>query len=245
MKYLKIAFGLMLVAGLMAVTAGSASAFLWVGCVENAGKGHFEDNKCEKSQSGGNWETKEPAAGKEVTVATIPGQSLTLEDTGAKTAIECKGGGLAKLAASGKGEQTAASATSCKFVSGKHGSCEESKPVNARAADLPWNTKIEETAGEVRNAIETGSGGKPPAYEVECTVAGIFKVTDKCEGNTSTSLTKRSSAANGEGTVEGEFEAKSAKGNCSVGGTGTGVNTGKILLRLSGIALIWWWFLKS
>jgi hypothetical protein len=245
MKYLKIAFGLLIVAGLMAATAGSALAeeYRWVGCEEKAGAGKWEDNKCEKAKSGGNWETKEPAAGKEITVSTVPGASLTLEDTGAKTAIECTGGGVAKLNANGTGEQTAASATSCKFVSGKNGACEASKPVTAKAAHLPWKTKIEETAGGiVRNAIEN-SGAGLPAYEVECTVGGVFKVNDKCEGNTNTSIKRRAAATGGEGTVEGAFDTSSPLANCSVGGTGTGKNSGVILLRLRVATLVWWWFL--
>jgi hypothetical protein len=245
MKYLKIAFGLIVVAGLMAVMAGPALAeeYRWVGCEEKAGAGKWEDNKCEKAKAGGNWETKEPAVGKEVTIATIPGQSLTFEDTGAKTAMECQGGGTAKLNAKGTGEIVALTATSCKFVAGKNGACEASKPVTAKATHLPWKTKLEEAAGgEVRNAIEN-SGTGLPAYEVECTVAGIFKVNDKCEGNTSTSIKRRTSAAGGEGTVEGAFDEKSPLANCSVGGEKTGKMAGISLLRLRFITLIWWWFL--
>jgi hypothetical protein len=244
MKYLKIAFGLMLVAGLMAVTAGSASAeeYRSVGCIEHAGAGHWEDAECAKAKVNGNWETKEPASGTEITVATIPGKGLVLEDTGAGTAIECEGGGTAKLLAKGTGEQTAASASKCKFI--KAGSCEASKPISTIPVHLPWKTKAEEVGSEDRNAIESSGVGEP-GYAVECTVAGIFKVTDTCEGKTNTSLVRRTGIITaGEGTEEGAFDAKSPALKCSVGGAGTGVNKGIILLRLKGVPVVLWWILR-
>lgn len=240
MKYLKIAFGLVVVAGLMAVMAGPALAetYRWVGCTENKEKGQWEDSKCEKAKSGGNWETKEPATGTEVTTATIPGTSgLELEDKKAGTAIKCKGGGAGKLNATATGELTAASATKCEFV--KAGSCEATKPVTAKAIHLPWKTKVEEVNKERRNVIENSGAGEP-GYSVECTVGGIFKITDTCEGKTNTSITNRTSASGGEGTVEGEFDAKSPTGKCSVGGAEQGRTAGAILLRLKGVSIIWW-----
>jgi hypothetical protein len=206
----------------------------WVGCVENAGKGQWEDSKCTKTQSEGNWETKEPAVGKEFTTSTVPGKALTLEATDLNATIECSDSGAGKLNEEAKGEITALSVTSCKFITGKNGTCEAGKPMTVKSTHLPWATKLRETDGEARDRIENSGKGEP-AFEVECTQGGIFHVADKCEGNTSTSIERRTSASSGEGTLQGRFDTKSTLGSCSL--------EGLILLRLSSVALTWWWFL--
>jgi hypothetical protein len=247
MKYIKMAFGFIVVAGLMAVMAGPALAegVRSVGCIENKEKGQWEDSNCEIAKAKGNWETKEPTETKEVTSITM-GKGVVLEDTGAKTEIFCTGTGSGSVGPGGKGRIASAVASKCEFESGKAGSCESGKPVTAKAIHLPWNTTYENPAGaEIRTKIENGGKGEP-GYEVECTVAGIFKVTDTCEGATST-LTKNVPAENegtGTGTVEAEFEATSAKANCSVGGKGTGRTGGTTLFRLRFPQRVRWWILR-
>jgi hypothetical protein len=75
MKYLKIVFGLVVVAGVMAVTVGPALAvvrpeFAW--CEETKGKGQWEDKACTKGKANGGWETKEITNTREVT-SSSPG----------------------------------------------------------------------------------------------------------------------------------------------------------------------------
>jgi hypothetical protein len=213
-------------------TPALASFPAWGICTKPGTKeGSFEDAKCTKEKAEGEYEWTEAISGTEVTTSTIPGQSLTLEDTGAKTAMECTGGGAGKLGTNGTGELTAASATSCKFVSGKNGVCEASKPVTAKAVHLPWKTKLEEKETEIRNTVENSGSGEP-GWAMECTIAGIFKVADTCEGPTNA---KTSNIAT-EGEVEAEFEAKSPTVKCSVGGAGTGRAAGRTKAAAKGVA---------
>ena len=244
MKYLKIAFGLALVAGLMAITTSSAMATArWVTCVKGSGK--YENSLCVKEGSGG-WETKALAA---TSTVTSSGE-LELEDskaTGGATGIICKGTGTGWVAnlSTGNGEDgvTTISATSCKFLSGKVGSCEESKGVTAEARNLPWGTRLVEREKEVRDELvsgpknETGSG--EPGWSVKCTVAGILKITDTCEhsGNTVNAVNLRSA-----GELEEKFDERTKEetmATCSVGGTGAGLVRGTLTNKLSSGAALW------
>jgi hypothetical protein len=228
MKYLKIAFGLVIVAGLMAVAASPAMARQgWVQCRENTGKGQWENSKCTTAKANGNWETKEITE----TLETTSSGSLELEDskaTGGATAVQCSGAGTGTVGSGGSGSVKTVTATGCKFVAGKVGSCEESKGVTTRAVNLPWSTKLEErSGGEVRNVITSTVAGKAPGYATECTVGGVFKISDECTGVTSANV-----RPNRAKTVETEFDKTSEPGTCSVGGEKAGFLRGVIFISV-------------
>jgi hypothetical protein len=142
---------------------------------------------------------------------------LKLSDTGAGTEIECEGTDKGKVGPGGKDEVIEITATGCSFVSAKNGSCEASKPVTAKAVNLPWVTELyEPEVGKIRDHIRAHSGGGAPGWVVECTVAGFFKVQDECTGESNTAM------SNVTGGVDAIFDATTPKANCSIGGTGTG-----------------------
>jgi hypothetical protein len=249
MKYLKLAPWLAVVAGLMAFTAVPAMAAeaVWVGCKENAGHGQWKNNQCSEVENKGNFETKEQTETSEVTSATT-GSGLELSDskaTGGETAVTCVGGGRGWSGANGLGGVTVARVANCKFV--KAGACEASKPVIATARNLPWATTLQDASGHVRLSLLPTVQGKEigkgePGYSVECTVGGVLKVTDTCEGKTTTAVRNSTSRANnGEGTVEAEFEGKSETSTCSIGGAEAGRIAGITLFRLGGIPRVLWW----
>jgi hypothetical protein len=248
MKHLKIAFGLVVVAGLMAVMASSAMAEArWVHCVKvtpNTGK--WTNNTC-TTHGTGEWETKQLGVSEtsEVTSATVPGsKGLELEDskaTGGATAITCVGTGTGTVGANGTDSVKTIKATGCKFVAGKRGSCEESAGVTATARNLGWSTVLEERAvgseKEVRDVILSLTTGVNPGYSVECTVGGIFKITDECTGMISTKVR----ANRAEGTVEAVFDETSEKetGTCTVGGVGAGRVSGTTISKLRNGGSYW------
>jgi hypothetical protein len=224
MKYLKLALGLAIIAGLMAVMASSATAApIWVHCVK--GKGWMAG--C--LNAGTEWETKAVTETSEVTSSTVPGtKGLELEDKKAGTAITCVGSGTGTAGANGSDSVVTIKATNCKIVAGKAGSCEE--PVTARAINLGWSTRLAEVGGVVRDEVRSLVSGKAPGYAVECEVGGIFKITDECTGPISTNAI----ANRAEGTVETEFDKTSEGelGNCTVGGEKQGRVSGKVINKL-------------
>ena len=140
--------------------------------------------------------------------------TLKLADTGAGTEIECEGKDEGTVGAGSKDEVTKIEATNCKFI--KAGSCEASKPVTAKAVNLPWKTELyEPKSGEIRDHIKATTG--EVGWAVECTVFGVFKIQDECKAaESNTAMT------NVTGGVDATFDATTPKANCSVGGTGTG-----------------------
>jgi len=115
MKYLKIAFGLVMVAGLMAAVASPAMAVpRWVHCVK-VEHGKWLDNNCTK-EGAGEWETKELVGTSEVTSSG----NLILEDTSTEAEIECTGNTLGWVAnlTTGAGEDGTSAITniSCKVI---------------------------------------------------------------------------------------------------------------------------------
>ncbi len=236
MKYMKIAFGLALVAGLMAVMASSAMAApKWVTCVK-ATPGKWSSSTCTSAGTG--WETAEVSATSEVTSSTVGSTGLELEDKKAGTAITCVGNGTGTVGANGSDSVRTITASKCKIVAGKAGSCEE--PVTARAINLGWSTKLEERSGELRDIITSLISGKTPGYAVECEVDGILKITDECTGVISTNAR----ANRAEGTVETEFDSVSEGelGNCTIGGEKQGRVKGNVVNRLRSGA---YWILAS
>jgi hypothetical protein len=221
-KYLRIVFGLATATGLMAVMAAPAMATqVWVQCEENKEQGQWETSSCTKAKTDGNWETEELVETVEVTSS----DSLELEDskaTGGAIDVKCSGKNMGWLGAEGT-DGISAMTISCSFV--KHGECEESKGISAKAVNLPWATRLEEKAGHTRDVIENGGTGEP-GWSFECLVGGILKVADTCERSGVTTSVSPNSA---QETIETSFdkvteEEKMAK--CSSGGAESGLIRG-------------------
>jgi hypothetical protein len=246
MKHLKIAFGLVMVAGLMAVVASPAMAEgpRWVHCVKVApNTGHWLTNKCTTAGTG-EWETKAVTETSEVTSSTVPGsKGLELEDVKAGTAITCVGNGTGTVGPNGADSVKTITATGCEFVAGKLGSCEAAVKPIAKPRNLGWSSRIEERENtktkviELRDIVTSLIAGKAPGYAVECRVGGVLKVTDVCEGVISTNAR----ANRAEGTVEQEFDKVSEEevGTCSVGGAGQGRVSGNTINRLRLLTALW------
>jgi hypothetical protein len=228
MKSLKIAFGLLIVAGSMAVTVGSALAgeVRWINCTENPGHGQWKNSLCSKAKTNGGWETKEISETVEVTSSAKELQLVDTKATGGEMKLACSVTDAGWVGATGSDGVSRVTTTECKLLEGKDGACESGKPVTAKAVHLPWSTKLQEaTGGEARDAIQNGGKGEP-GYAIECTVAGIFEVADECTGKTTTGIFNNKN----KGTVEVEFESKSEKDNCILGGAGAG--------EIKGIAIV-------
>jgi hypothetical protein len=121
----------------------------------------------------------------------------------------------------------------CSFV--KHGECEESAGVTAKPLNLPWGTKLMERGSEVRDEIPVGAG-----WDVECTVAKILKIEDKCEAvvnNTANVVANRSSL-----TVESVFDGRTKEetmAKCSATGTDSGLVRGTTISKLRNGNALW------
>lgn len=237
MKHLKIVFGLVVAAGLMAVAASPAVALgpRAVTCAKvTPGTGKWTSGLCTTAGTG-EWETKQIT---ETAEATARG-TLEQEDSkspGGATAIICSASGTGTIGAGGEGTVTTIRLEKCSFVKGKAGSCEESKSVTSKFINLPWATRLEERINksseiELRNVLTSSSSGKAPGLEVECTVAGILKIVDTCEGMFSSTNVRVNRA---EGSVIGEYEKVSEEepGTCSVGGKDSGFIRGAITSKL-------------
>jgi hypothetical protein len=233
MKHLRMALGLVVMTGLMALAASPAMALSprWVTCVKKASSA-FKNSLCTEAGAG-EWATQEINETVEVTASV---SSLELEDTkatGGATAIKCAGSGQGTAGKEGQDSVTKIKLNHCTFV--KAGSCETAVEPSVTAVNLPWSTRLEERENtstkklELRDLIRSLTT-KPPGWNVECRIAGIFKVADTCEGGTSTSL--RSNRATG--ATEAEFDGVSAQepATCSVGGSGAGVVRGPIVSKL-------------
>ena len=216
-----IGLALVAVFAMGAVAASAASAAEWeqetTKCEKvEKGKGKYTNSECKTEGAPNEWEkiTKFRPITTPVTASSKSVGSLTLSDSGAGTTIECTGTDSGTVGAGNKDEVTAITASACKFVSA--GTCTASKPVTAKAVNLPWVTELYEESGKIRDHVKAHSGGGQPGYVVECTVAGIFKVQDECIGETNTGM------ENVAGGVDASFDAITPKANCSIGGTGTG-----------------------
>jgi len=224
-KHLKIALGLVLVAGLMAVGAAPAMAAgpKWVTCLKVA-SGKWTNSTCSKAGAG-EWETSALSA----TIEVTSDGTLELEDseaTGGAVRITCKGTSTGTIGVEGTGSIKTITATGCTFV--KNGECESSKEVTAEARNLGWSTKLEEKPGEVRDNVTSLVSGKEPGWAVKCHVLGVFEITDVCEANASTKVINPS-ATKHEGSFETEFETNSGNAKCSAGGAASGHVFGPVL----------------
>ncbi len=224
MRYLKIAFGLVMITGLIAVMASPAIAAgpKWVTC-EKVEKGKWLDSLCTKAGAG-TWETKAISETVEVTSSG----KLELEDsaaTGGKVIMECEETNLGTVGAEGGGSITRVTATKCKFITGDNGSCETGKAPTMRFLNLPWAARLEERENTETKKIEVRSlirslTTKPPGWAVECEVGGIIKVTDECTGGTSTSVISNRAT----GKTEFAFDSVSAQepASCTLGNATSG-----------------------
>jgi hypothetical protein len=99
--------------------------------------------------------------------------------------------------------------------------------------NLPWQTQLELVGTVIRDHIFTSTGGAP-GYTSLCTI--ILPIEDTCTGLTSSLIENMGTESPAD--VLGIFNAESEKGNCSLGGTGTGVITGDgLITTLNGLAL--------
>jgi hypothetical protein len=145
-----------------------------------------------------------------------------LAATGGSTEIECEGHGHGLVGPGPNDTIHSITATACKFVSGKNGSCEASKGVTAKAVHLPYITRLLTVAGVTRDMTEGTGGGA--GYNVECTVAGIFKVQDECTTNTGDPK-----ITNNTNDVISTFEANE-KASCTQGNSTSGMVVGNTLI---------------
>ena len=87
---------------------------------------------------------------------------------------------------------------------------------SAPPENLPWQLELYKEGSEIRSRI-VSSGKGTPEFVFTCKIRGITK-TDVCGMNTSTQMSNNVLS----GFVEATFDAKSAKTNCTWGGTGKG-----------------------
>jgi hypothetical protein len=238
MRYLKIAFGLVMVAGLMAVVASPAMATpRWVHCVKSE-TGKYSNGLCNAAGSG--WETKELVGTSEVTSSG----ELELEDQKSPdegTSVKCTGrntGWVANLASTsepGEGGISTVISTGCVFVHA--GACETGTTPTAEPRNLPWGLKLEERGSEVRAKIVSGNSAGAPGWAVKC--KAIVNITDTCEvtGNTVNVVANRTT-----GKTEFVFDARTKEepmAKCSIGGAEAGLVKGTILSQLRSGNALW------
>jgi hypothetical protein len=206
MKYLKVVFGLAVLAGLMVVMASSAMALgpRWVTCLlaKEAGKGHFNDSGCLESDKTNEWETTAVTETIEVTSSSPGLQFEDSESPGGAVRLECSIAGTGTISANGQDSIKTIHFTNCKFI--KAGACEEKAGVTGTFINLGWSTELMEINGEERDLLRSLVAGKKPGWAIECTVGGILQITDECTGNMTTVIRN----LRGSGKVEAEFESK-------------------------------------
>jgi hypothetical protein len=231
MKYLRIAFGLVVMAGLLTVAAAPAMALSprWEQCktVEIANSGNWKDSLCSVAQANGTWLTMQVTSTEEVTSKSIGKIEITdTKATGGPSTIACEGGDRGTIGANGADQEIEVFATSCVRITG---AC--SSNVRLTSINLPWITQlVEEPAGKIRNTIRSEIAGKSPGYIVECLVGGVFTVEDECVGPISTAMTNLRN-----GNVQAEFDKKSEEekvnSKCKIGGAESSVIKGKFEIQ--------------
>jgi hypothetical protein len=214
MKHLKIACGLVVIAGLMAVAAMPAIAAnaRWEQCKNVGTGGHWSNALCSKPTTNGAWETKEVTETEEVTSS----DEVELTDTkatGGSSTIRCKRIDRGWIGANGGDGETEVRATGCVRVEGL---CESNATIIS--INLPWYTQLAISGSEIRDTIRSAAAGGP-GFKVECVTGGIFKIADECTGGISTKMTNSS-----DGNVQVEYDTVSEgeSGTCKLGGVGSG-----------------------
>jgi hypothetical protein len=214
----RLVLGLTVIAALaVAATPALATAPVWQGCMSLEG-GHFENEGCTKEKAGSKFEWLE------ITKAAngLLNGSLELEDSktsfgAVRLSCSVKANGVVGPYSEGKIEKAALE--ECKVVKG---TCGSPKVV---AIHLPWNTELkEETGGEIRDGIKN-SGMGLPGYAMTCVV--IIKITDTCEGETTTKIENILT----ESLAEAKFEGKSEKAKCTQSGAVTGTVEGNLKIK--------------
>ena len=223
MKLLRIA-GLCLVAMFVMsmLAAGTASA-AWEQCATEkaaAAATKYETNQCLKVQSSGKWAWQEITSAEKVKSQG----SLKLSDINIPIAgtveVSCSGTDTGTVGP-GKTDVTE-SITVASCTAGKN--CEKLIK-NAEPLHLPWKTELFNTEKTVRDAIKADGKGEP-GWAVECKVLGVTK-KDECTTETGTTLMSNV-LTNGELLVLADFESKSGKAKCTVGGANSGEVIGGI-----------------
>jgi hypothetical protein len=181
-------------------------------------------------------------------VAATDSGSIEVEDTGAKTSIECNGVLVGTVGPGAAGEITLVedleakdvtkanegNATTgwldCKIVT--KGICEEARGalVKVFPLHLPWITTLALNANATSGFVDNISNSESnPGYEVKCHVIGI-EAGDTCSGDTGGEV------ANGTSDVTGTFSANeliTPRASCTVGGAKTAKSTGTGLAESS------------
>lgn len=148
--------------------------------------------------------------------------SLELADlaaTGGSTAIICEGTGAGSIGPLAHDEVTELKAAKCKFVSGKNGACEASKEVTARPVNLPYLTLLVTISGETFDEV-LPKGGTTIGWTVECTVLGVFRVSDTCTAASTLTL-----VVNLPGGVDTNFLERETA-SCTEGNSSSGMVIG-------------------
>ncbi len=206
------------------VAASSALATpVWEQCIEGGAGTKYETNQCVKASGTGKWAWSEVTG----TEAVKGRSSLTLKDTKVPIVgtveVKCTGAILGAVSQGTIGPGKFARLTKAEEIQCSPGkNCEKLEEV-AKPLNLPWQTELAEESGKVRGKI-TATNGKGPGWAVKCKVLGISK-TDECTTENSSGAIENA-VSNGELLVRGIFDAKSANGNCTIGGSGASVQEG-------------------
>jgi hypothetical protein len=237
MRSIKIT-GLCLVAmfAMSMAAAATASAELpsWEQCttvaVEKATK--WTNSECNVASSTGSWNWKEVANTEKVNSTA----ALILADTGVPflgvSEVECFGTDEGVIGPGRYGRIQAVTVASCKAIK----VCENGETVKAVAVNLPWQTELMYTQKEVRSKITEGTAKLQPGWSVTCKTS-LGSKTDTCltesgkEGSTAMRNIQET------GIVQAEFETKSGRANCSIGGLGAGRVTGIVQFGATGYAI--------
>jgi hypothetical protein len=210
------------------VAAGTASAAPhWLVCLpEHSGTTttKYTEHQCVKAGAGGGWEWSELRG----TEAARSHESLRLKDTkilGKTVEVKCSGEDVGSVGPGRFDRITAIENIKC--VKGEN--CEEVTKA-AEPRNLPWQTELVEEEGKIRDKIKA-ENGKGAGWALTCKVLSVSE-TDEC-----TSEEEGTSVANtvtsGGLLVLAEFESKTAKAKCSIGGTGAGVVEGPDAILLT------------
>jgi hypothetical protein len=225
----------MLVFGVSALTAVSASAAEWL-CNEKA-----------------------VLKAEECLVKSVNLEVLLLKDMTAASEVECPVGSVTDEGWVGPGaadKTTAvvfgvctAPAEAENLAGGKvKNACE--KLENVEAKNLPWNTTLQTINAEKWDTIASSGAGNP-AYQITCKAAGLPGIKDLCEGVTANPILAAldNLAADAEAPklplvdilfLADTFEPNENEwGTCTIGGTKAGLVVGEMLLEafVSGVAV--------
>jgi hypothetical protein len=226
----------MLVFGVSALTAVSASAAEWL-CNEKA-----------------------VLKAEECLVKSVNLEVLLLKDMSAGSEVECPVGSVTDEGWVGPGAADKTTSvtfpTTCtapaeaeNLTGGKvKNACEKVESVVAE--NLPWNTTLETINAEKWDTISSSGAGNP-AYLVTCKAAGLPGIKDLCEGVTASPVLVAvdNLAADAEAPklplvdilfLANTFEPNENEwGTCTIGGTKTALVVGEILLEafVGGVAV--------